>query len=75
MGRILLLILLLIISIAIIKAMKRRLAQQKSKPLPKENKKKDMLKCQHCAVHIPEDQAIRQGDKVYCSLEHAQYYI
>lgn len=29
-----------------------------------------MVVCAHCGVHIPEPQALRDGDMVYCSEEH-----
>ena len=38
----------------------------------KDNSKKLMVKCQFCGLHIPEKEAIKQGDKTFCSLEHAK---
>ena len=29
-----------------------------------------MVACAHCGIHVPESQAVRDGDKVYCCEEH-----
>lgn len=29
-----------------------------------------MVRCRHCGLHIPENEAIRDGGAVYCSEEH-----
>ena len=29
-----------------------------------------MVACAHCAIHVPEAQALRDGDRVYCCEEH-----
>ena len=29
-----------------------------------------MVACAHCAIHVPEAQAIQDGDRVYCCEEH-----
>lgn len=36
------------------------------------NDKTPMLKCEECGLHVPKHEAIRQGDHVFCSLEHAR---
>ncbi|WP_456379458.1 PP0621 family protein [Thiolapillus sp.] len=33
---------------------------------------KNMLSCRHCGLHIPEDEAVRCNNRIYCSKEHAQ---
>ena len=73
MGRIFLVLVLLAVSLYIVKYIRTKL----DKP-PKELKKDDqpnqnkMVKCLHCGLHIPENEAIKLGDKVFCSLEHAR---
>lgn len=32
----------------------------------------DMVRCQHCGIHIPRDEALQQGDAFYCSPEHRE---
>ncbi len=29
-----------------------------------------MLACDHCGVHVPESEGVRQGDAFFCSEEH-----
>ena len=29
-----------------------------------------MVACAHCGIHVPESEAIRDGDRFYCSQEH-----
>ncbi len=31
-----------------------------------------MVRCAHCGVHIPEDQAVHRGEDRYCSPQHAE---
>ena len=33
-------------------------------------KGEDMVRCDHCGLHVPQHEAIRAGGKVYCSEEH-----
>ena len=73
MGRIFLVLVLLAVSLYIVKYLRTKLdkppeALKKDEP-SNENK---MVKCLHCGLHIPEKEAIKQGDKVFCSLEHAR---
>jgi len=30
------------------------------------------LRCSHCGVHVPRDEAVLSGDKAYCSRDHAR---
>jgi len=29
-----------------------------------------MVACQHCGLHVPESEAVRHGDAVFCSEDH-----
>ncbi|WP_419609967.1 PP0621 family protein [Thiolapillus sp.] len=33
---------------------------------------KNMVSCDYCGLHVPEDECIRQNGHNYCSREHAQ---
>jgi len=76
MGRIFLYLVLLAVSLYVVKLVRTML----DKPLKKlkkdiqlnEQESSKMVKCLHCGLHIPEKEAIKQGDKVFCSLEHAR---
>jgi uncharacterized protein len=32
----------------------------------------ELVRCAHCGVHVPGSEARLQGDRVYCSDEHAR---
>jgi uncharacterized protein len=29
-----------------------------------------MIRCRHCGLYLPGNEAVRQGDSSYCSIEH-----
>ena len=75
-GRLFLILVLLAVSLYVVKYLRTKL-DQSQKHIDKDsnnnqNNKKLMVKCQHCGLHIPEKEAIKQGDNVFCSLEHAK---
>ncbi len=79
MGRIFLYLVLLAVSFYVVKLIRTRLdeplkklKQNNSKKQSVSDKPDNMVKCLHCGLHIPEKEAIKQGDKVFCSLEHAR---
>ncbi len=76
-GRLFLILVLLAVSLYVVKYLRLKLDQTQKKidndhERNNKNAKKLMLKCQHCGLHIPEKEAIKQGDNVFCSLEHAK---
>lgn len=73
MGRLLAIFIVVILGYMIFKSIKRRMDQPESKQLTRSNKK--MLKCKHCNVHIPENEAIKHQNDVFCSIEHAKHYL
>ncbi|SHF64866.1 uncharacterized protein SAMN02745148_03189 [Modicisalibacter ilicicola DSM 19980] len=34
-----------------------------------------MVRCSQCRVHLPEDEALRQGDRWFCSHEHRDKFL
>lgn len=64
-------ILLILIALAIIVMLVKRMwlpprtGKQPDKRLPGE-----MVKCGHCGVYLPEQEAVRDGDRYFCSKEH-----
>ena len=32
----------------------------------------DMVRCEHCGVHLPLSEAVQDGDHYYCSREHKE---
>ena len=75
MGRIFLVLVLLAVSLYVVKLIRTKL-DEPPKKLKQDNQaekfdQNKMVKCLHCGLHIPEQEAIKQGEKVFCSLEHA----
>lgn len=83
-GRLFLILVLLAVSFYVVKYLRTKL-DETQKRIDKESKKdnKDsnnhdhssknlMVKCQTCGLHIPDKEAIKQGDNIFCSLEHAK---
>ena len=83
-GRLFLILVLLAVSFYVVKYLRTKLdetqkridkeSENKSNDSSKNNQntKKLMVKCQQCGLHIPEKEAIKQGDNIFCSLEHAK---
>ena len=74
MGRIFLVLVLLAVSLTVVKLIKNKLDEPRPK-LKKDSTNNKMVKCLHCGLHIPEEEAIKKGDKAFCSLEHAEQEI
>ncbi len=77
MGRIFLVLVLLAVSLYIVKYFRTKLdkppeALKKDDSLNENSNENKVVKCLHCGLHIPENEAIKQGDKVFCSLDHAR---
>ena len=81
MGRIFLALVLLAVSLYIVKYLRTKRDKPTKSLKDDQNTDSDdadklttnkMVKCQHCGLHIPDNEAIKQGNKVFCSLEHAQ---
>ena len=83
-GRFFIVLVLLAVSLYVVKYVRIKLDEtQKRINEESENKNNDSLKtdqnskemivkCQLCGLHIPEKEAIKQGDNIFCSLEHAK---
>ncbi len=71
MGRLLIVLVLLAVSLYVVKLIKIKLDEPPKKLKDDQSTNNKMVKCLHCGLHIPEKEAIKQGDKVFCSLEHA----
>jgi len=70
-GRIFLVLVLLAVSLYVVKYLRAKL-DNPQKSIKKDTENQKMVKCQSCGLHIPDSEAIKQGDKVFCSLEHAK---
>lgn len=41
-------------------------------PSPKSTMTISMVQCEYCGIHLPENEAISQGNHYWCSKEHLQ---
>lgn len=64
--------LLLIVAIWVAFYIIRHFARQKSLQgsSKTETRTQEMVRCEYCGVHVPRQEAIRDGDQFYCSNEH-----
>lgn len=46
-----------------------------NKPKPKLAVRERIVKCEYCSTHIPEEQAIKDGDHHFCGQEHKDLYL
>ncbi len=69
MGQLLRIIIILIGLWLVLQIIKRALASR-NKPRLRQSGQANMIACDHCGVHIPESEAIRDGNEVYCCEEH-----
>lgn len=76
MPRILFILILLAVSFFVIKSIRKKLDDNKQLDSKQSrDDKQQILKCNICNLHIPENEAIRQGEQVFCSLEHAKKHL
>jgi len=69
MGQLLRIIILLIGVWLVLQIIKRALGTRRTPPPGKPSIAK-MVACAYCGVHVPETEAIRNGEKMYCCEEH-----
>jgi len=79
MSRILFILVLLLVGFLLLKSHQRKKHLQQHKQQKSSSgrilKNTRVLRCQHCGLHVPEDEAISQGGKHFCSLEHAKQHL
>jgi uncharacterized protein len=49
--------------------------QVNTDPTPRELPAKRMLRCAHCGVHFPEQEAVYSEKDVFCCSEHQRQYV
>lgn len=74
MSRILFILVLLVVGFLLIKSWQRKRSLKQQQP-GKITKNTRMVRCLECGLHIPEHEAISQGGKHFCSLEHAKHHL
>ena len=49
-----------------------RLWQQAKNAPPPPKKMEKMVRCEHCGLHVPEQEAIQYHQQYFCSVEHLE---
>ncbi|MEB4591023.1 PP0621 family protein [Candidatus Thiothrix sp. Deng01] len=77
MSRILFILVLLVVGFLLLKSWQRkqRLDQHDQQTSGKTTNNTRMVRCLQCGLHVPEQEAISQGGKHFCSLEHATQHL
>lgn len=70
MMRFLIILAALFLLVLVVRKMLTKPASSK-RPRAVEDVRK-MVRCEHCGLHVPENEAISAGGKRYCSQEHAR---
>jgi uncharacterized protein len=69
MSRLLLLIAIAIVVYLLVRSFRRNIPRNDSKPAAE-----DMVRCEHCGVHLPKGESILVGGKFFCCVEHRDAY-
>jgi uncharacterized protein len=77
MSRIIFILVLLVVGFLLLKSWQRKQnqKQQHQQSSGKTDNNTRMVRCLHCGLHVPENEAISQGGKHFCSLEHATQHL
>lgn len=66
-------VLLVFIALAIIVLLVKRMwLQSRTQSQGRRKLSGKMLQCHHCGMYIPEQEAVLDNDRVYCSREHLE---
>lgn len=63
---------IVILAVIAYRLVKRWLANMPRETKPPRNNIEQMVRCQYCGLHIPQEEAIHDQDDWYCSKEHRQ---
>ncbi|MCW9023711.1 MAG: PP0621 family protein [Gammaproteobacteria bacterium] len=69
-GGLIRLIIILVIAWLVYSLTRRWLATLQNKSETKKEHIESMTRCDHCGLHIPQNEAIQSQGKTYCSDEH-----
>ena len=73
MFRVIILLVLLAVSFTVVKLLRAKWERRADKSIENNQQQSDdMVQCACCGVYIPEKKSVTNGDKVFCSLEHAK---
>ncbi|MDD3517095.1 MAG: PP0621 family protein [Chromatiales bacterium] len=69
--RTLLLIAAIVLAFLIVRTLLIRARPRKPSPRPTQRiQSGDVVRCDHCGLHVPESESVRNGDRHYCCEDH-----
>jgi uncharacterized protein len=80
MFRLIILFVLLAVSFYIVRLVlsnrkrQHHLSKSATKVVRTYKQKNNMVRCLYCDLYLPEEEAIKQGDKVFCNQKHANQH-
>lgn len=69
MAKIILLVLGLLLAYSILRNYRRRIDRDNE---PSAGSSEDMVRCEHCGVHLPRSESVAAQGRHYCSVEHRE---
>jgi uncharacterized protein len=72
MLRLIFLLALLAVALLIVRKVIQAGRSSSEKRPPEKKPLTDMVKCDYCGVHLPVNEAIKDGEHFYCSAEHKE---
>lgn len=77
MGLIRLIFLLLIVGVVwfVVKNYLRKQALRERREPPAQQRVNRIVRCAQCDVHLPEEDAVRDGDTWFCTMAHKQAWL
>ena len=64
--------LLIVVAIFVALMLVKRLLAGRSQTPPAQPQTPKLVQCAHCGVHVDEAQALRSGERYFCSADHQQ---
>ena len=77
MGKLLFWI-VIIIAVLCVARIAARMAAARARPVspppkpPAQRRRRGMVRCAHCGIHLPRSEALLQNGRTWCSADHAQ---
>jgi len=72
MGKLLILVLVVLVAYAFVKALAAK--GRASGPAPRQRAGERMVPCSHCGINVPESEALTAGERYFCCDEHRRQF-
>ena len=65
-------LLIALVAWLVIRMIRNWMDRKAVKPASKSGQIGTVVRCAHCGLHIPQQEAVHSGDRYYCSVEHSK---